>query len=635
MTAIDEVRDRIDIVDLVGEHVQLRKAGRVYKGLCPFHEENTPSFVVYPDSGRWQCFGACATGGDVFSFQMALDRCGFREALEVLARRAGVTLEEPSPQAEQRKAHRDRLRAALALAEGLFQMHLLRGAAGEAGREYLKGRGFDSETARAFGLGWAPDAWTATRDALAAEGYADDDLIAAGLAKPRDTGGVYDVFRGRLVFPIRDVQGRTVGFGARTLDPEGVPKYLNSPQTELFDKGHLLYGLDRAKQAIRSAGRVVIVEGYTDVIRAHRSGFENVVASLGTALTDAHVQTLRRYTSDIVLALDADAAGEAATLRGLDVAREAAAGDVEPIPTARGWIRYEPRADVNLHVAVLPPGRDPDEVVRDDPEGWRALVEGAPTMTAYLFDTLTRDLDLATPDGKTAAVDRLLPVLAAIGDPVQRAAWSAELAQRTGVDERALMARGLPRRGGRTHRDGRAAEAGGVAAARRDVAAWLLGKLLADPRGLRLVNGQLQSCGQPALGAGDWSRSADRDLFEAVRNASRGIAPPDAPAEHRLEALPDALAELAAELRARAAAEPPLQVASEGEALCRAVLRMREAAVRGELEGVRALVAETGSSNGETLSGRLRDLTTKLLDLQRLQHRPVAVRKGKSDAAVR
>jgi DNA primase len=352
MSAADDVRDRTDIVDLVGQHTQLRKAGRMFKGLCPFHEERTPSFVVYPDTGRWHCFGACASGGDVFSFVMRRDGVTFREALETLAHRAGVILESPTPQAEAQKEQRDRWRLALAQAAGFYHEQLLRRPAGEQARAYLRERRFHRDAAQAFELGWAPEGWTTTRDALRAAGFSDEELLAAGLVKRREGGGVYDAFRSRLVFPIRDTLGRTVGFGARTLVPGEVPKYVNSPQSELFDKSRLLYGLDKAKSAIHAAGRAVVVEGYTDVIRAHMAGFGNVVASLGTALTETHVRTLCRYTRSIVLALDADAAGQAATLRGLNVAASSA-GDVAPVVGADGWIRYEQVADVRLHVASL------------------------------------------------------------------------------------------------------------------------------------------------------------------------------------------------------------------------------------------------------------------------------------------
>ncbi|RIL04715.1 DNA primase, partial [bacterium] len=448
MSTIDDVRDRIDIVEVVGEYVALKRAGRIYRGLCPFHDERTPSFVVYPDSGNWRCFGACATGGNAFDFVMRVENIDFRAALEILARRAGVVLAPPSPAAAKRESERDRMLAATAAAVDFYHAQLMRGAAADPGRAYLRARAFGADVAQAFQLGWAPAAGTALVEHLTARGFGPDALVAAGLARPREGGGgVFDLFRGRLMIPIHDARGHAIGFGARTLDPDGVPKYLNSPQSPIFDKGHMLFGLHRAARAIRAGGVAVVVEGYTDVIRAHAAGFDNVVASLGTALTEHQVKLLKRFAGVIVLALDADAAGQAATLRGLEVAREAAAGDVVPVPTASGMVRYEHRLDVELRVAALPPGRDPDDVIRADPETWRAAVAAAKPLMAYLFDALTADLDLTEPRGRIKAADRLIPVIADIPDVVGRSAWLSRLAALIQIDERDLAAR-LPAAGG-------------------------------------------------------------------------------------------------------------------------------------------------------------------------------------------
>ncbi|MBW2464874.1 MAG: DNA primase, partial [Deltaproteobacteria bacterium] len=384
MSGIDEVRDRLDIVEVVGDYVQLKRSGRSYKGLCPFHDEKTPSFIVFPDSGNWRCFGACAVGGDAFDFVMRLENLDFRGALEHLARRYGVVLEPPTPAAAERKSHRDRLLEATAAAAEFFHAQLMRTPAAEPARDYLRQRDFGIDTAQSFGLGWAPDEWSALATHLNGKGFNESELLDAGLVKARDSGGVYDAFRGRIVFPIHDTRGRPIGFGARTLDPEGVPKYLNSSQSEIFDKSHVLYGLHRAVRAMRSEDAAVVVEGYTDVVRAHMAGFENVVASLGTAITEHQLRALKRYTHTMVLALDADAAGQAATLRGLEVAREAAAGGVVPVPTGRG-MHYAQRVDVDLRVVSMPAGKDPDDVIRDGPANWRKLVTGARPVMDYLF----------------------------------------------------------------------------------------------------------------------------------------------------------------------------------------------------------------------------------------------------------
>lgn len=442
MSAADEVRARLDIVDVVGDYVPLKRAGRVYKGLCPFHDERTPSFTVFPDSGNWRCFGACATGGDAFDFVMRIENADFRRALEILARRVGVTLEPPSAAAAARQETQERLREACSQALDQYHRLLLRSPAAAAARDYLKGRGFDTTVAQAFQLGWSPPDGRFLCGQLLAAGFTERELLDAGLAREREGGGgIYDTFRGRLMIPIHDAAGHAIGFGARTLEPGGIPKYLNSPQGPLFDKSHTLFGLHRAAREIRAGGTAVVVEGYTDVIRAHAAGFGNVVASLGTAITEHQVRLLAGHATSIVLALDADAAGQAATLRGLEVARQAAVGQAQPQPTGRGGVRYHARSAVELKVARLPSGMDPDDVLRTDPAGWRQMVEGARPVLEHLFSALTADLNLADPLHKSQAADRLLPVVAGIGDPVSRRAWLGSLAIRLGVDERILESR--------------------------------------------------------------------------------------------------------------------------------------------------------------------------------------------------
>jgi DNA primase len=442
VSAADEVRARLDIVDVVGDYVPLKRAGRIYKGLCPFHDERTPSFTVFPDSGNWRCFGACAIGGDAFDFVMRIENVDFRRALEILARRVGVELEPPSPAAAARQETQERLREACSQALDQYHRLLLRSPAAAAARDYLKGRGFDTAVAQSFQLGWSPPDGRFLCGQLLAAGFTERELLDAGLAREREGGGgVYDTFRGRLMIPIHDATGKAIGFGARTLEAGGIPKYLNSPQGPLFDKSHTLFGLHRAAREIRAGGVAVVVEGYTDVIRAHTAGFANVVASLGTAITEHQVRLLSSYATSIVLALDADAAGQAATLRGLEVARQAAVGQALPQPTGRGGVRYHARASVELKVARLPSGMDPDDVLRTDPQGWRQMIEGARPVLEHLFGALTADLNLADPSHKSQAADRLLPVVAGIGDPVSRRAWLGSLAIRLGLDERILEAR--------------------------------------------------------------------------------------------------------------------------------------------------------------------------------------------------
>lgn len=662
MTTVDEVRDRLDAVEIIGEHVTLKRQGRSYKALCPFHDEKTPSFVVFPESGTWRCFGACATGGDLFDFVMRIENLGFRETLEQLARRAGVDLDPPAPHQAQRQERRARLKAAVAAARDFYAERLHTDSEAEAARSYLTGRGFGTDVAKAAGLGWAPDAWQRAGDHLMSLGFDQDELVAAGLSRPRDDGGTYDAFRGRLMFPISDVRGDPIGFGARTLDPEGMPKYLNSPQGDLFDKGRTLYGLDRARHAIRRIGAAVVVEGYTDVIRAHAAGFENVVASLGTALTEHHVMLLKRFAPRIILALDADTAGQAATRRGLDVATGAAAGDLVPVVTARG-LRYEQRLDVELFVATLPPGRDPDDVIRERPEAWAEAVAGARPVMEYLFGVMTADLDLNDPTGKLEAVERLIPAISEVTDPVARAAWVARLADLVRIDERAIaqhLSRGAgasgTRRGAGARRAGSWTSSGhesadsdleappddGVPwplgpedegldrsptiAPPRDRATWLLGQLLEDPIRLTHLGEDLVHDGLDPIAESDFERAIERDLFTAVRNAAYGTPPPDAPPEHRLDALPPTHERYAAELRRRAATEPLIDTGARRRAARAGVIRLRERALRERLYELRSLLAEAEPEDEAALGARVAVVSAQLLRLQGLLNATAADR---------
>ena len=321
MSVSDEVRQRIDIVGLISRYTPLKKAGSTYKGLCPFHSERTPSFVVFPHSNTWHCFGACATGGDAFTFLMKKENIEFREALEILAREAGVNLQdEPGDD-----SHRQRslLYTLNDLAAAYFQEVLHSHPAAQPARDYLERRGIDQDTAARFRLGYALDNWNALRDHLSAKGYTVDQQLLAGLVKRHEErDSIYDAFRHRVMFPIRDRQARVIGFGGRVLD-DSQPKYLNTAETPVFHKSHVIYGIDLAYQSIRDAHQVVIVEGYMDVIAAHQFGFANVVACMGTALTPDQLRQLQRLTSDFVLALDADSAGQQATIRGINQARQA------------------------------------------------------------------------------------------------------------------------------------------------------------------------------------------------------------------------------------------------------------------------------------------------------------------------
>ena len=519
MSVVDEIKDRLDIVEVVQSSVPLKKAGRNYKGLCPFHAEKTPSFVVFPDTGTWHCFGACGTGGDVFSFVMQQENLDFGEALQILARRAGIELEPRSPQAAEAEKRLDLLRQINQAAATYFHHLLFNSDEAARARTYLEKRGLNRQTIDRFQAGYSLDQWDGLLRYLTDKGYALADLHEVGLIIEREDGsGYYDRFRGRVVFPIRDHRGRVLGFGGRVLG-DGVPKYLNSPQTLLFDKSSVLFGLDQAKAGIRTAGEAIIVEGYMDVLMAHQHGINNVVAQMGTALTEAQLRLLKRHTQRFVLALDSDVAGDQATLRGLDVARQVMDREVVPVPTPRGLIRFEDRLAADIRIVSLPPGRDPDEVILESPSRWAQLIAQAKPVMDYYFDALTADLDLATARGKTDAVRALGPLIADIGDRVQRTHYLQQLARMVQVDERSLWQQirqtagrpepSRPRRPEPQPEELREAPLG--------LDGHCLAFVLYHPTLLRRADEVMAACEEPPLGPEDLSRPDDRAILEAWR----------------------------------------------------------------------------------------------------------------------
>jgi DNA primase len=417
MSVVDDIKQRLDIVEVVGQYVQLQKAGRNFKALCPFHSERAPSFFVSPERQSWHCFGACGTGGDIFSFVMKKENVEFGEALRLLAERAGVTLVERRPEEE---AARDRLREANQTAARFYHGLLLSTEAGQGARRYLEERGLDLKTIQDFQLGCSPSGWESLCQHLRERGYGDEEMVAAGLAIEGERG-LRDLFHQRIMFPIADMRGRVVGFGGRSLpiegQEEGQPKYLNTPQTAIFDKGSLLYGLDKAREHIRQQGLIVIVEGYMDAIAAHQHGFANVVASMGTALTERQVRSVKRFSRDLVLALDADTAGQEATLRAVE---------------------YQDILGRDIRVIILPEGRDPDQMIRSDPEGWSVLLANAQPLLDYKFEAVSSALDLSQPRQRSQAVEELLPLVAAIGDAVVQAHYLQRLARLAQVREEVL-----------------------------------------------------------------------------------------------------------------------------------------------------------------------------------------------------
>jgi DNA primase len=409
---VEEVRTRADIVEVIGEHVQLKRSGKDYKAPCPFHSERTPSFYVVPSKGFYHCFG-CGEKGDVFNFLMKKVGLNFQEAVRALATRVGVEIPADTQHAGD-DPHR-KLYEAVAYAADFFQTRLWADEAGERARQYLVSRGISKETAERFGVGYAPDAWRELRESAYKHGIDDEILLAAGLIKESERGeDPYDRFRDRVIFPIAETTGRTVAFGGRILRAtEGAPKYLNSPETAIYQKGHLLYGLNWSRSAIRREEMALVVEGYMDYVSLAAVGIDNLVAAMGTAMTPEQATLLARYSRKAVLLYDSDTAGLKATFRSGDALLRAG---VEPL------------------VATLPSGEDPDSVARKG---------GAPAIAQVIsdaVDVLDRKLQIleqrgffADIEGVRHALDRLLPTVRAAADPALKDIYVARVEQRTGV----------------------------------------------------------------------------------------------------------------------------------------------------------------------------------------------------------
>lgn len=520
MTVTEEIKDRLSIADIIGESVPLKKSGKNLTGFCPFHPNTrTPAFVVFPDTGTWRCFGACNEGGDIFKFVMKKEGWDFPQALSHLAERAGVELRPSTPQQQAQEEAHARLRELLEQAATFYRHALYHSTEGQAALDYLEGRGFRRDVLEAFGIGYAPKAWDALLLHLQEKGFRERELIDSGMATERETGGAYDRFRHRIMFPIRNARGRMAGFGARVMDPGDIPKFLNSPQTPLFDKSALLYGLDQARKAIRAAGQAVLVEGYLDVIALHQAGYRNVVSPMGTALSERQLRLLKRFSRNIVLALDADAAGSQATLRGLNVARQALDRELDPVFDARGLVRYEGRLDSDIRVVALPAGRDPDEVVIESPEAWPGLLDTAKPIVQYVTDVLLADRPSDDPKMKAEIAREVLPLINDVVDPVEREAYRQELARKLQVDERALqlVRSGPRRRAGRTRPTGTETEIERKPRAPLDD--FCLGLLLLDPELSYRIDRQLLSLGLEALSSEDFAGSEAQLIFQAVRSA--------------------------------------------------------------------------------------------------------------------
>ncbi len=452
---IERVRQASDIVELARAITTVKKSGRSVKAICPFHQEKTPSLSLEPAQGLFHCFG-CGKGGDVFKWVMESQAVEFGEAVEILARQAGITLQQ-DPRAAARQGRRRAIVEAVAAAVEFYHRRLRQSPDGGAARSYLRGRGYDADVVDRFKLGYAPEerGWNALCAELKARGMAEKVLIEAGLATRTSKGRLRDWFHGRLMFPIHDLKGDPVGFGARVLEGDG-PKYLNSPETPVYQKARLLYGLDRAKSRIARENLAVVVEGYTDVIALHLAGYDLAVATCGTALGEDHFDLLRRFSDRVVLAFDADQAGAGAALRG-------------------GGLQTPTDLGLDLRVAVMPEGRDPADLVQEGAiDLLRSAIDESVPFLAFELDRILESHDLSEIEGRARALREAAPRIARLDDEVARREYARQVARRTGLEADAAVRAVEQARGGpppapdRTQPSGASSRESGAVRAERE-----------------------------------------------------------------------------------------------------------------------------------------------------------------------
>jgi DNA primase len=589
-----EIKSKLPVADLIGETVALKRAGSAFKGLCPFHAEKTPSFIVNPEREAWHCFG-CGEGGDIFTFLMRRDGLDFRESLARLAEKAGVELSERTAREDRRKR---RLREALEAAIAWYREVLLQTPQGERARQYLEERGFTAPTLDRFSIGYAPNNWEMLTKRLAARGFSADELVGSGLASPSNRGGVIDRFRGRVIIPIRDSSGRAVGLGGRIMPGVEGPKYLNSPAGPLFDKSQTLFAIDLAKGAIRREKLTVIVEGYTDVMAAHQAGFENVVASLGTALTRGQIELALKYGEAIALAYDVDLAGDSAAREGL-LAQLGADHSVSKVRMVR-----------------IPDGKDPDELIRSNPDAWRQAVAEAREVVGFAIERLASEADMSSVAGKRAFTGRVLAIIKAIPDPLERNFYVQQLAQRVNV-EPGILAEALQREPTRRP----AAPAAAAIGPGRPLGATDG----AGPSGLELEALALL-LSNPALAAQSGGNEAlpfrDATALALARSWQARVVSPDgqpvaADLEDFVSSLDPASAELARALLGRlaeAGEEGRLEADEAREVLRITLLRLRVARLEEDLRDGRLLLEEAQHEGDRT---RLEAIEQQIIRLGR------------------
>lgn len=433
MSIAGDIKQKLDIVEIISEYVTLQKSGHNFKALCPFHSEKTPSFFVFPDNQSWHCFGSCGIGGDIFAFVMKKENIDFAQSLKLLAEKAGISLTEyklPDKACEERKEKLLRLNEAAAA----YYHHLLvTTPAGKKARDYLAQRGLSPQSIEQFQLGFSKDNYEDIQHHLLSENYSEKDLLDTGMVIERESGGYYDRFRNRIMFPIRDIHGNVTGFGARAMDDSSA-KYINSPQTAIFDKSSSVYGIDRAGKFIRQSDMVVITEGYMDVITAHQHGVQNTVAAMGTALTEKQLDVLKKLTKNIILALDADSAGIEAVYRSSELLDKT--NPVTPADSIDGSITSMLAHEVK--VIVLPEGKDLDQVIREDETQWQHLLENARPIMDFLFSNAVARIDLNSAQDKSVLVDRFLPLLSGIKDTIRQAHYIHKLATLLGINDNVI-----------------------------------------------------------------------------------------------------------------------------------------------------------------------------------------------------
>jgi DNA primase len=414
---IDLVRSSTDIVGVISQYVPLKATGASFKGLCPFHSEKTPSFHVNPERQIFHCFG-CGQGGDAFKFLMLYDKLSFVEAIEQLASRAGLKVPRASGSARREDEERTLLMKLHDEASAYYRGQL-REKSGAPAREYLKKRGLTDETVETYGLGYAPDQWSGFLDHITRKGAKPEQAERAGLAIPRKTGkGFYDRFRSRIMIPIRGESTRTIAFGGRILG-EGEPKYLNSPESPIYNKSGVLYGFDRARDAIRREGFAILMEGYLDCLQAYQAGIAHAVACCGTSLTKGHARLLRRYTERVVVNFDPDAAGERAARRSIDLLLE------------EGF---------EVRVLRLPGGEDPDSfLLKQGADRYRELLSKALSLVDFLIAEAGKRYDVTDPRGKAAFLDDVLPVIGKIPNRVERVGYVGPLAEHAGITDQTVL----------------------------------------------------------------------------------------------------------------------------------------------------------------------------------------------------